>query len=207
MPYFYAPQLTLPKILLAQNTPASRRQAAEVLSSLHAFVTATHNTRFTIEVLALQALLHDGEGDEQTALAHLQQAVLLAEPGGFIRLFVDLGPKMAVLLTRLSGQVVTTSYLRRVLQAFSPAVLDGHDLIPSTLRTTSQASLVEPLTDRELEVLELLAHRLSAKEIAQYLVISELTAKRHRVNIYQKLGVHSRQQAIRKALELGIPLR
>ena len=64
MPYFYAPQLTLPKILLAQDTPASRHQAGEVLSRLHTFLTATHNTRFTIEVLALQAVLHEAQGNE-----------------------------------------------------------------------------------------------------------------------------------------------
>ena len=63
MPYFYAPQLTLPKILLAQDTPASREQAAEVLSRLHAFVTSIHNTRFTIEVLALEALLSPRAGE------------------------------------------------------------------------------------------------------------------------------------------------
>ncbi len=91
MSYFYAPQLALPKILLAQDTPASREQAAALLSRLHAFVTATHNTRVTIEVLALQALLHDAQREERAALARLHQAVALAEPGGFIRLFVDLG--------------------------------------------------------------------------------------------------------------------
>ena len=72
MPYFYAPQLTLPKILLAQDTPTSREQAAAALSQLHAFVFAIHNTYFTIEVLALQALLADAQGDEQSALALLQ---------------------------------------------------------------------------------------------------------------------------------------
>ena len=101
MGFFYAPQLTLPKILLAQDTPASRQQAAEALSRLYDFVTATHNTRFTIEVLALQALLQDAQGDERAALALLAQAVSLAEPGGFIRLFADLGPRMAGLLIRL----------------------------------------------------------------------------------------------------------
>ena len=118
MPYFYAPQLTLPKILLAQDTPASREQAAEVLSRLHAFVTATHNTRFTIEVLALQALLHETQGDERAALALLEQAVSLAEPGGFIRLFVDLGPRLARLFTRLRQTGVASGYTGQILQAF-----------------------------------------------------------------------------------------
>ena len=68
MPYFYAPQLTLPKILLAQDTPSSRKLAAAELARLHAFVTATHNTCFTIQVLALQALLYHAQGNEQDAV-------------------------------------------------------------------------------------------------------------------------------------------
>ncbi len=65
LPYFYAPQLALPKILLAQGTPASLVQAAEALARLHAFVTSIHNTRFTIEVLALEALLYHAQGNAQ----------------------------------------------------------------------------------------------------------------------------------------------
>ena len=106
MGYFYAPQLALPKILLAQDTPASRDQAAEALSRLHAFVTSIHNTRFTIEVLALEALLHHAQGNEPSALAALEQAVTLAQPGGFVRVFVDLGPNMADLLGRLAAKGV-----------------------------------------------------------------------------------------------------
>ncbi len=102
--YFYAPQLALPKILLAQDTSASREQAAESLSRLHVFVTSIHNTRFTIEVLALEALLHHAEGNEPNALAALAQAVTLAQPGGFMRVFVDLGPNMADLLGRLAAR-------------------------------------------------------------------------------------------------------
>ena len=122
MPYFYAPQLTLPKILLAQDTPASRAQAAEVLSRLHAFVTGIHNTRFTIEVLALEALLHHAQGDEPSALAALEQAVTLAQPGGFVRVFVDLGPNMADLLGRLAAQGVAgvaRGYVEQILHAFA----------------------------------------------------------------------------------------
>ena len=104
MPYFYAPQLALPNFLLAQDTPASRDQAAAVLSRLHAFVTSIHNTRFTIEVLALEALCHHALGNRQGALAALEQAVTLAQPGGFLRVFIDLGPILAELLGRLAAK-------------------------------------------------------------------------------------------------------
>ena len=118
MPYFYAPQLTLPKILLAQDTPASRKQAADELFRLYDFVTATHNTNFTIQVLALQALLHHAQEKEREALEALRQAIILAEPGGFVRLFVDLGPTMAYLLGRLTASGMASDYIDQILQAF-----------------------------------------------------------------------------------------
>ena len=121
MPYFYAPQLTLPKILLAQDTPASRGQAAEVLSRLHAFVTSIHNTRFTIEVLALEALLYHAQGNEQSALAALEQAVTLAQPGGFVRVFVDLGPHLADLLGRLAAKSVAGSLATTSSRSCAPS--------------------------------------------------------------------------------------
>jgi LuxR family maltose regulon positive regulatory protein len=90
MAYHYAPQFSLPKVLLRMNTPASRRQAADALERLYTFVTTTHNTRFKIDVLAMQALYYDAEGHERDALDALHQAVALAQPGGIIRVFVDL---------------------------------------------------------------------------------------------------------------------
>jgi LuxR family maltose regulon positive regulatory protein len=203
MPYFYAPQLTLPKILLAQNTPASRAQAADVLSRLHAFVTATHNTRFTIEVLALQAMLHDAQGEEQAALTQLRQAVTLAELGGFIRLFVDLGPRLAALCGRLRHTGFSSRYLDQLVQAFGdspPAASYPH----TATSVGEHLALVEPLTDREMEILALLAQRLSNKEIAQTLVISVQTVKRHASNIYGKLQVDGRRDAVAKATRLGL---
>ena len=203
MPYFYSPQLTLPKILLAQNTRASREEAAAVLSRLHAFVTARHNIPITIVVLALQAMLHDAQQDEGTALSLLRQAVALAEPGGFIRLFADLGPRLASLLIRLRQTGFVPGYTGQILQAFgesTPAVFypEAAGLLDG------QIELIEPLTERELEVLTLLAQRLTAKEIAQVLVISPMTAKRYASTIYQKLRVHGRREAVDKASRLGL---
>ena len=202
LPYFYAPQLTLPKILLAQDTPASRRQAAVELSRLYAFVTAIHNTRFTIEVLALQALCEHAQGHEQNALTVLGQAVTLAQPGGFVRVFLDLGPALADLLRRLAPMAGAADYCERLLQAFAaePSLQQPLPAAPPQ----AEGGMVEPLTPREQEILLLLAQRLTAKEIAQLLVLSDQTVKRHRTNIYQKLGVHSRRQAVAAAATLGI---
>ncbi len=204
MAFFYAPQLTLPKILLRIDTPASRQQAAEVLARLHTFVTATHNTRFAIDVLALQALCDDAQGNEPAAMQALEQALTLAQAGGFIRVFVDLGPAMAGLLERLRRRGIAPGTIEQILSA-SPAlaVSPAHPL-PSAKRLAPQVDLVEPLTNRELEVLALLAQRLSAKEIAQRLTISDRTAKRHISNIYQKMAVNSRREAIAAAIALGL---
>ena len=213
MPYYYAPQLTLPKILLAQDTPASRVQAAAELSRLYAFVTATHNTCFTIEVLALEALLYQAQGNEPSALTALEQAVTLARPGGFVRVFVDLGPTLAALLGRLAAKGVAGNargYVDQILRAFVAArsspqpqpVKPPHAW--ATAQGTAQAAMIEPLSRREQQVLELLAQRMTAKEIAQKLVVSDQTVKRHRANVYQKLGVHTRRDAIAAAVALGI---
>jgi LuxR family maltose regulon positive regulatory protein len=204
MAFFYAPQLTLPKVLLRLNTPASRQQAAEALTRLHAFVTATHNTRFTIDALALQALCHDAQGDGPAALLALEQAVTLAQPGGFIRVFVDLGPAMHGLLARLARRGDATGYLQRILDAFPAAPASASQPHPSSRQLAAQTGLVEPLTKRELAVLALLAQRFSAREIAQRLVISERTVKRHTANIYLKLAVNNRTEAIAAAIGRGL---
>jgi len=191
---FYVPQFTLVKVLLAQNTSASRKQAADLLSELYEHV--LNDKRHMIEVLALQALLGDAQGDQVGALDKLESAIQLAEPGGFIRIFVDLGPPMANLLIQLGNRSVSQDYVAQILEAF-PQVQ------PAPM-SAAQAQLVEPLTERELEVLTLLAQQLSNKEIAVQLVISPATVTRHTHNIYQKLNVRSRWQAVTEANRLGI---
>jgi LuxR family maltose regulon positive regulatory protein len=204
MSHHYAPQLTLPKVLLRLDTPVSRQQAAAALERLHTFVTTTHNTRFTIDVLVLQALYYDAEGDEPAALNALEQAVTLAQPGGFIRVFVDLGPALVALLERLAGRGCAPEYIDQLLRAFAaePAAIDHRH--PRSGQPVPPPALVEPLTDRELEILRLLSQRLSAKEIAQSLTITVRTVNRHTANIYQKLAVNNRRAAVAAARALGI---
>jgi LuxR family maltose regulon positive regulatory protein len=266
---FYVPQFTLVSVLLAQDTTDSREQAADLLKQLYDFVVYIHNTRFQIDVLALQALLCDTRGEGPAALESLTHAVELAEPGGFIRLFVDIGPQMADLLKRLQKQNVAVGYIERILAAFRknghrtvPNATDHESppphlpvpqspplplsqssnalLIPPSLRgvgpngpygfrlveraysserpeaafpippsTTPPVPqpLVEPLTNRELDVMDLLAQRLSNKEIAAKLFISATTVKGHLQNIYEKLNVSKRREAVEKALMLGIVKR
>jgi LuxR family maltose regulon positive regulatory protein len=191
---FYIPQLTLVKVLLAQDTTTSRKQTADLLSKLYDHVLT--DKRFMIEVLALQALLDDAQDDQVGALDKLARAIHLAEPGGFMRTFVDLGPPMANLLMRLGQQGVSQDYVAQILKTFPQAQ-------PPPL-PAAQSQYFEPLTKRELEVLALLAQQLSNKEIAVQLVISTGTVTQHTHNIYQKLNVTSRWQAVTEATRLGI---
>lgn len=205
---FFSPHLTLVKVWLAQDTPGSRRQAAHLLEKMRAFFETIHNTRFLIDTLALQALLHQSEGDNPNALNVLKQALTLAQPGGFIRLFVDFGPKMARLLTELKVRANEIyPYIVQILTAFEKDE-DG-TLRVKTEGTTHPSSfiphpLVEPLTSREQDVLDLLTQRLTDKEIAGHLVISLHTVRTHTKSIYAKLNVSNRRQAVTRAQELNL---
>jgi len=204
-PYrFYMPQLTLAKILLAQDTTVSRTKAADLLDQLYDFLTGRHNTRFLIDVLALQALLHHERHNESAAIKALTSAIDLAAPSRFIRLFVDLGPRMADLLTRLIDQNTAVDYGQKILAAFrgdAPAP-DSQSAKPPVAQP-----LIDPLTNRELDILVLLSERLRNKEIADRLFIAPDTVKKHLGNIYKKLDAHKRQEAVEKAMTLGLLTR
>jgi LuxR family maltose regulon positive regulatory protein len=190
---FHEPRMTLARVLIAQGSADSHRQADRLLTRLEAFVAGTHNIRFQIEVFALQALLHAARGDEAAARAVLGRAVSLALPGGFIRLFVDLGPGLARLLKRLDLDAEGQRYIAQILNAF-----------PGDEKTEVDEALAQPLTKRELEVLKLLSKELSNRQISDRLSISPATVKRHTENIYHKLAVPDRHQAVAKATGLAI---
>ncbi len=175
-------------------------QADSLLTRLETFVGGIHATRVLIEVLALRALLHHAQGDEPAACEALGRAVSLAQPGGFIRLFVDPGPGLIKVLTSLELEEEGQRYVGRILAAFQ-ADRESQAGEPLEQRTTQMSAA---MTNRELEILGLLADRLSRQEIADRLCISTATVKRHAENIYCKLGVPGRRQAVAKARDLGI---
>jgi LuxR family maltose regulon positive regulatory protein len=196
-PYrIYAPHLTLAKVWLAQNTPSSRLKAADLLDEFLSFLVSIHNTQFTIEVLALQALLAQANGERESALRLLGQALELAEPSGNMRVFIDHGDPIIDLLQELHARLVDQAYVARLLEAAQPETV-----IPSTL---SQPTLIEPLTNRELEVLALLVERRTNKEIALQLGITPGTVRQHSHNLYQKLDVSNRREAVSRAFDLGV---
>ncbi|MBW2160106.1 MAG: AAA family ATPase [Deltaproteobacteria bacterium] len=197
---FFEPRIALARVLIAQSSADSRVQADSLLTRLETFVGGIHATRVLIEVLALRALLHHAQGDEPAACEALGRAVSLAQPGGFIRLFVDLGPGLIKVLTSLELEEEGQRYVGRILAAFQ-ADRESQAGEPLEQRTTQMSAA---MTNRELEILGLLADRLSRQEIADRLCISTATVKRHAENIYSKLGVPGRRQAVAKARDLGI---
>jgi LuxR family maltose regulon positive regulatory protein len=199
------PRVTRCRVLIAEGSAAGLQKAEGILRNLEQVKEARHNTRQLIDILLLEAMLHHKQGHTDRTLAALERALGLAHPGGWIRPFVELGPTMAGLLDGLRQQGVVPSYVTQILTAF-PTKDEGRktDTEPLSFVAGPSSSLVEPLTNRELEVLELMAQRLTNKEIAAQLVISVGTVKQHAYNINQKLNVRGRRQAVAKATSLGI---
>ena len=202
------PQMTRARALVARGTDADLRLALQILDVLNEIVNRTHNTYYEIEILALRALALDSQGDTGHADAALMQALDLAQLGGFIRVFVNLGKPMQKMLHRLFSQDHSGELIRRILAAFQE---DDKNLLdsaspaqPKRQPYLANSTLVEPLTQRELEVLSLLRDPLSIKEIALKLGISYATTSRHTVNIYAKLGAKGRWDAVVKAEDLNI---
>ena len=148
----------------------------------------------------LQALALHARGDAEQALEALARALSLAEPEGYVRTFVDEGQPLAALLPGVGGQSSRASqaYVARLQAAF------GFELADKAPRTKEAPSLVEPLSDREREVLRLVAQGLTNREIADRLVIAVSTVKSHTNHIYGKLGVKNRTQAIARAQTLDL---
>ena len=157
-----------------------------------------NRTAVVIEILVLQALARQAQGNTQQALATLERALKLGEPEGFMRIFLDEGKPMATLLVRLVEKGVEKEYAGRLLSQFN-------EQLDTTLQTaTSGAGLSEPLSRKENNTLQLLAAGLTNKEIAERLYVSPNTVKTHVKNIFEKLQVNNRNQAIVKARELDL---
>ncbi len=211
--------LTWARIQLAQD---AFELVGPVLERLHKWAQTQSLRGFVIESAMLQALSQCAQGSVDTALTHLQEALTLAAPQGYIRLFVDEGEPMEALLVRMKAEQRRgrpklakgmSEYILTLLAAFSqasstqPSAISpspGTFSVPGPSRRQAPQPLVEPLRPRELEVLQLMGEGFSNREIAQRLVIALGTTKRHAANIYGKLGVSSRTQAVARARELDL---
>ena len=208
--------ITLARVLLArymaERAERPVQEATRLLERLLRAAEEGQRTGSVIEILVLQALVRQARGDVPAALASLQRALTLAEPEGYVRIFVDEGPPMASLLSAFmkhrafmkhgalmkhgaaAKQGIAPSYVRRLLAAINKT----EDSTPAS------QGLIEPLSERELEVLRLLGTDLGGPEIARELVVSLNTVRTHTKNIYAKLGVNNRRAAVRRARELDL---
>ena len=198
------PQVTRIRVLLARGTNADLQLTCQILDVLVEITERTHNIRWKIELLALRALALDALGEINLALAVLTQALDLARIGGFIRIFTDMGEPMHQLLSLLAIHDDSVEAIDRILMTFPKYA--GHLVTSELLRlpSASNPALSESLTPRELEILTLLREPLSNKSIAQKLNISYATVKRHTINLYGKLGVKQRWDAVARSIELDI---
>jgi LuxR family maltose regulon positive regulatory protein len=167
-----------------------------------------------IEVLVLQALAYQAQDKLTSALAPLKRALTLAEPEGYVRVFVDEGSPMIALLQEVTKHGIAEKYGNQLLEAFEQdegkKPLDQPLIEPTPPKETSpqvrptKTILVESLSERELEVLRLLRTELNGPEIARELMVSLNTVRTHTQNIYAKLGVNNRRAAVRRAEELNL---
>jgi LuxR family transcriptional regulator, maltose regulon positive regulatory protein len=195
--------ITLARLLLARHRSdrgeSAHREIRALLDRLEQAAEHGRRPGSLIEVLVLQALTHQAQGDVIRARVPLERALTLAEPEGYVRTFVDEGEAMRALLGHATADGPGGAYARRLLSAFGePAQF------PSTSLQAVSAELAEPLTRREVEVLRLIAAGLRNQEIADQLCLSVSTVKRHIANAYGKLGVGHRTEALVRANELNL---
>jgi LuxR family transcriptional regulator, maltose regulon positive regulatory protein len=183
--------ITLARALLASGSAVP---ASGLLDRLLQAAEHGGRTGSSIEILVLQALANDVRGDMRAALVPLERALTLAEPEGYIRVFVDEGPRMGTLLQGAAKARITPGYVQRLLSHFDAATGVPH----------ARQNLIEPLSGRELEVLRLLATDLDGPAIASQLMVSLNTMRTHTKSIYTKLGVNSRRAAVHRAVELAL---
>lgn len=203
--WFDEPSLTQIRILIANGEKNNLQKALKNLDILEETTTATHNLLHQIHILVLRALTMEAQGNLDHALSTLTQAIELASSGNFIRLFVDEGTRMQDLLIRLSKQLPDSGYIARILNAFfQDEVYKNTSQSIVQMNEQNFKNREASLTAREREILILISKNQSNKEIGETLNITESTVKRHIFNIFVKMNVNRRKEAIKKAIELGI---
>jgi LuxR family maltose regulon positive regulatory protein len=224
------PAVTACRVLVAEGSTASLQEAEQRLQQLVQQNQKQHNSCHLVESLTLLSLTHAGQDRLDEAVASLERAIVLAEPGGFMRPFIESGAPMADLLNRLRDRKNESRFIERILSVLTgeeagiqlAPELSSHpetnDSVDASGRpaagseapprrqasAANQAVKSESLTNREIEVLELLGQRFYNREIAEQLGIALDTVKNHLKNIYKKLRVNGRREAEAKARELGI---
>ena len=196
--------LTLVRLYLVRNQP---ELAQRVLDRLRPTAESSGRQGHLVETLILTALVHQALGQAEQAIESLYKALQIAEPEGYLRTFVDVGQPMAILLYQALTRGFFHEYVARLLALFPtkdvniPASSSDPKFIDAR---THDESLIEPLSQRELEVLQLIANGATNEEIAEKLVIATTTAKKHVSNILHKLSADNRTQAVARGRNLGL---
>jgi LuxR family transcriptional regulator, maltose regulon positive regulatory protein len=204
--------ITLARVLLAEyQSNRDVRVMLKTLSLVQRLLKAAADGKrmgSLLEILVLQALAHQMQGDIPAALLSLERALMLAEPEGYVRLFVDECSPMAQLLREAAARQIRPDYTGQLLARFEDdqPIGAGEPPLPDGRRQATPVSqpLIEPLSQRELEVLRLFATELSGPEIARELVIGLSTVRTHTKSIYSKLNVTNRRAAVQRAIDLDL---
>jgi LuxR family maltose regulon positive regulatory protein len=191
--------LTFARVRLAEGSFAG---VNELLERLLTLAETQKRTGSVIEILLTQALVYQAQSDRSQAIAALERALTLAEPEGYLRTFVDEGEAMQLLLEKQSSNRnhPLNGYVERLLAAF----LQSLEAIPQSKIENPKSKMIEPLTERELEILRLIAEGHSNAEIGQRLYLALSTVKGHNLRIFNKLQAQNRTEAVVRARELGL---
>lgn len=192
----YPTPISQARIHLAQGNPAA---ALSILDAYRQQVEAKRWPDEQLRAMVLQALAYRAHGDKEKALLVLGDVLVMAEPGGYIRLFADEGRPMAQLLSEAAARGILPEYTARLLDAFDRDSGDSRTQV-----SPGVSSLVEALSPRELEILRLVAQGLSNQEISERLFLALDTVKGHNRRIYEKLQVQRRTEAVARARDLGL---
>ena len=184
-------QIALARVWRAQGEPKKLESALQQLGQIRPNIQAQERNGRLVEILLIESLIYHAKERPAQALSALEQCLVLAEPEHYLRTFLDEGQPMLELLGLAAHEGIVPGYVKELMEAF----MQG---------TKPAQPLVEPLSQRELDVLALLADGASNREIAEKLVIAVGTVKRHTLSIYQKLGINSRARAIVRARELNL---
>jgi LuxR family transcriptional regulator, maltose regulon positive regulatory protein len=186
-------QLSIARVLIVKGDLPSIEHALSLIDRILKDSESEGRARLVVESLALQALAKWRRGEWAGALTALERALRLAEPEGYVRLFVDLGLPMGRLLQEARSRDIMKDYVAKLLGVYGSSLVGSH-----------VQALPEPLTLREQEILVLMASGLTNREIAEQFVISPETVKKHASNIYSKLGAGNRTEAVTRARELDL---
>lgn len=199
------PRVTRIKYLLAMGEAAALHEAAQLATATLTLARRTRNVPQQIQLEVLQAVILARQGKKEEALTLLTTALTQACPGGWVRPFFEGGDEVMTLMQALKPPAAGEGFRKTILQHFRRYPAAGKMPFPFSPREEAkEPEMWTLLTNRELDVLDLLAQRLTNKEIAARLFISEATVKRHTITIYRKLGVGKRQEAVARARQMGL---